>query len=153
VPGKKIAAAVALGAGAFYLLLSGGNVATERAFVMVAVFLVAILLDRRAISLRSVAIAAIIILLAQPEALTDPGFQMSFAATVALVASFAALRGRVAQRQIPWALRPIAITRFTSAVAGWATAPIAAAHFNRIAEYGLLANVLSVPVVGTIALY
>jgi len=149
VPGKKIAAAVALGAGAFYLLLSGGNVATERAFVMVAVFLVAILLDRRAISLRSVAIAAIIILLVQPEALTDPGFQMSFAATVALVASFAALRGRVAQRRIPWVVRPIAVTLFTSAVAGWATAPIAAAHFNRIAEYGLLANVLSVPVVGT----
>ncbi len=149
VPGKKIAAAVALGAGAFYLMLSGGNVATERAFVMVSVFLVAVLLDRRALSLRSVAIAAVIILLAQPESLTDPGFQMSFAATVALVASFGALRGRVSQRRIPWALRPIAVTLFTSAVAGWATAPIAAAHFNRVAEYGLLANVLSVPIVGT----
>lgn len=58
VPARKIAALGALGAGAFYLLLSGGNVATERAFIMVAVMLVAVLLDRRAISLRSVAIAA-----------------------------------------------------------------------------------------------
>jgi competence protein ComEC len=149
VPGKKVAAVVALAAGAFYLLISGGNVATERAFVMVSVFLGAVLLDRRAISLRSVAIAAIIILIAQPEALVDPGFQMSFAATAALVAAFAVLRGRVSARRIHWALRPIAVTLFTSAVAGWATAPIAAAHFNRVAEYGLLANVLSVPIVGT----
>jgi len=149
VPGKKVAAAVALAAGAFYLLISGGNVATERAFVMVSVFLGAVLLDRRAISLRSVAIAAIIILLVQPEALVDPGFQMSFAATAALVAAFGGLRGRMSARRIPWLLRPIAVTLFTSAVAGWATAPVAAAHFNRIAEYGLLANVLSVPIVGT----
>jgi hypothetical protein len=64
---------VALGAAAFYLALSGGNVATERAFVMVFVMLVAVLADRRAISLRSVAIAALIILVLRPEALTRRG--------------------------------------------------------------------------------
>ncbi len=149
VPGKKVAAAVALGAGGFYLMISGGNVATERAFVMACVFLGAVLADRRAISLRSVALAALIILCLQPEALLEPGFQMSFAATAALVAGFAGLRGRLPMRRIPRLIRPLAIVLFTSAVAGWATAPIAAAHFNRIAEYGLLANVLSVPIVGT----
>ncbi|MEL6683303.1 MAG: ComEC/Rec2 family competence protein, partial [Pseudomonadota bacterium] len=71
---KKIAAVCALFVGAFYLALSRGNVATERAFVMVAVMFVAVLLDRRALTLRAVAIAAVIILVWQPEALTGPGF-------------------------------------------------------------------------------
>ncbi|MCG6882944.1 MAG: ComEC family competence protein, partial [Silicimonas sp.] len=81
VPAKKIAAIGGLGAGAAYLVLSGGNVATERAFVMVAVMFGAVLADRRAVTLRAVAVAALIVLTLNPEALYGPGFQMSFAAT------------------------------------------------------------------------
>ena len=62
VPVRKLAAIFALIAAVSYLLLSGGNVATERAFVMVSVMFVAILFDRRAISLRVVAVAALIVL-------------------------------------------------------------------------------------------
>ena len=74
VPAKKIAALAALTAAAGYLLLSGGNVATERAFVMVAVMLVALLFDRRAISLRAVAVAALIVLVLRPESAVKSGF-------------------------------------------------------------------------------
>lgn len=152
LPTKKIAAVIALAAAAFYLALSGGNVATQRAFVMVAVMLVAVLADRRALTLRSVAIAAVIILLAQPESLLEPGFQMSFAATTALVATFGALRGRIAPGRIPgWAM-PVFTLVVSSAVAGFATAPIGAAHFNRISDYGLLANLASVPLMGTLVM-
>ncbi|MEZ5755651.1 MAG: ComEC/Rec2 family competence protein [Paracoccaceae bacterium] len=94
VNSKKVAAVVSLGVAYFYLLLSGANVATERAFIMVAVVLVAVLLDRRAITLRSVAIAGAILLAWQPEALLSPGFQMSFAATVALIVGFDAMSRR-----------------------------------------------------------
>ena len=87
-PARKMAAVGALMAASVYLALSGGNVATERAFIMVAVALCAILLNRRALSLRAVAIAALIVLTLRPEALMGPGFQMSFAATTALVAVF-----------------------------------------------------------------
>ena len=150
---KKIAAVVALGAAAFYLLLSGGNVATQRAFVMVAVMLVAVLLDRRAISLRSVAIAALIILVLRPEALTEAGFQMSFAATVALVAVFGVLRDlRAGREPLPGFLTAPLGVLMCSTVAGIATAPVAAAAFNRIAEYGLLANLLAVPLMGTVVM-
>ncbi|EAR51521.1 Putative Competence protein [Oceanicola granulosus HTCC2516] len=145
-PGKKIAAAAALLAGAGYLALSGGNVATERAFVMVAVMLVAVLAERRAITLRAVAVAAVIVLLRRPEELTGPGFQMSFAATVALVAVFAALRR--APWRLPRGLRGVAAVVVSSTVAGLATAPIAAAHFNMVSHYGLIANLASVPVMG-----
>ena len=91
-PIRKWAAGVALIVGAFYLALSGVNVATERAFTQVAVMFAAVLMDRRAVTLRSVAIAALIVLLRRPETLMSPGFQMSFAATTALVGVFAGVR-------------------------------------------------------------
>jgi len=151
VPIRKIAAVVALQAGAFYLALSGGNVATERAFIMVAVMFGAVLLDRRALTLRAVALAALVILVLPPESLPEPGFQMSFAATTALVAVFSALRDW-RWWSPPRALRaPIGIV-MSSAVAGLATAPFAAAHFNQVSHYGLLANLLAVPVMGTLVM-
>ena len=150
-PLRKIAAAVALVAASGYLALSGGNVATERAYVMAAVMLGAVLVDRRALSLRAVACAALIVLALRPETLLGPGFQMSFAATVALVAVFGALRDReIWLRGGVWGR--IAGLVLSSAVAGFATAPIAAAHFNVISHYGLAANLVSVPVMGMLVI-
>ncbi len=155
LPAKKIAAVTALVAASGYLGLSGANVATQRAFVMVSVMLLAILLDRRALSLRAVALAAIIVLVWRPESLISAGFQMSFAATTALVAVFSAIqRDPHADRAtIPhWRRRawPVFALILSSAVAGAATAPIAAVHFNQIARFGLVANLLSVPVMGMV---
>jgi competence protein ComEC len=152
VPGKKVAAVVALAAAAFYLALSGGDVPTLRAFVMVAVMLVAVLLDRRAISLRSVALAAVAVLLLTPEAVAEPGFQMSFGATAALVAGFAALHDRGTLRRLPGWARPVVVLLVSSVLAGFATAPFAAAHFNRYADYGLVANLAAAPVMGLVVM-
>ncbi len=146
----KLAALGALAASAGYLWLSGGGVATERAFVMVAVMLCAILADRRAISLRTVALAATIILIYSPEALTSPGFQMSFAATVALILVYDPW-SRLSPHVPVW-LRPVLILLISSFVAAMVTAPIAAAHFNRMSQYGLLANLLAVPVMGALVM-
>lgn len=147
-PTKKVAAVVALAVAAFYLALSGANVATERAFVMVAVMLIAVLADRRALSLRAVAIAALILLALRPESLLSPGFQMSFAATVVLIAGFARLdRALLAERLPGWTMPVVALV-LSSVLAGLATAPLAAAHFNRFTDYGLIANLLTVPAMG-----
>ncbi len=148
-PVRKLAAGCALVAAVIYLMLSGGNVATERAFVMVSVMLGAVLIDRRAISLRAVAVAALIVLTLRPETLLSPGFQMSFAATTALVAVFGALRNFGPTPGPKW-LRPVVGVLMSSAIAGLATAPIGAAHFNTMSHYGLLANLLSVPVMGSV---
>ncbi|WP_258552122.1 ComEC/Rec2 family competence protein [Paracoccus versutus] len=150
VPVHKLAAAGALCASALYLWLSGGGVATERAFIMVAVMLLAIIADRRAVSLRTVAVAAGLVLVLNPEALTEAGFQMSFAATVALILMqepWARLSPR-----LPWWARPVLMLFLSSFVAGMVTAPIAAAHFGRMTQYGLLANMLVVPVVGALVM-
>lgn len=149
LPVRKIAAVVALVVGAAYLALSGGNVATERAFIMVAVMFLAVLADRRAVTLRSVAVAALIVLALRPEALTGPGFQMSFAATTALVAVYGALRGKgLSPARWPFWARVVGGVALSSFVAGLATAPIGAAHFNQVPHYGLVANVVSVPLMG-----
>lgn len=151
LPVRKIAAIGALIAAAFYLILSGGNVATERAFVMTAVVLGALLVDRRAFSLRAVALAALIVLTLRPESLLGAGFQMSFAATTALVAVFGWLRDAEIRPGPPW-LRRVAAVVISSAVAGAATAPVAAAQFNTLSYYGLLANLLSVPLMGALVI-
>lgn len=150
-PARKLAAVGALVAASIYLALSGGNIATERAFVMVAVALCAVLVNRRAISLRAVAMAALIVLTLRPEALMGPGFQMSFAATTALVAVFAWIRDKDWSLGPKW-LQPVAGVVISSAVAGLATAPIGAAHFNTMAHYGLIANLASVPLMGTLVI-
>ena len=155
VPVKKIAAGAALAAGAGYLALSGATVATQRAFAMVAVALVAVLIDRPAITLRALAVAAMIVMVIRPVSVTEVGFQMSFAATIALVAAFEAWRtpgargGLLEPRRWPRRLALYAAgVLFTSLVAGLATAPYAAAAFNRAAPWGLAANLAAVPVMG-----
>ncbi|WP_406870196.1 ComEC/Rec2 family competence protein [Thioclava sp. 'Guangxiensis'] len=147
-PSRKIAAVVAILAASAYLWLSGGQVSTQRAWVMAAVMLGAVIFDRRALSLRNVALAAIVILMATPEALLNPGFQLSFAATVALISGLA-LWVRLAPR-LPHVLRvPIGFGS-SSLIAGLATAPLTAATFHRMADYGLVANLLAVPAMGMV---
>lgn len=151
VQAKPLAAVLALAAAALYLGLSGGNIATERAFIMVAVMLVAVMLNRRALSLRAVALAALITLTLRPEALLGPGFQMSFAATTALIAVFGWIRDSPLPRGPRW-FRPVLAVVISSFVAGLATAPFAAAHFNQFAHYGLIANLASVPLMGALVM-
>lgn len=148
---KKLAAALALVAGVGYLALSGATVPTQRAFAMVAVALVAVLFDRPAITLRALAVAAMVVLLVRPVSLFDAGFQMSFAATVALVATFEALPiGRQGGTRHPLRLVALYLAGIaaTSLVAGLATGPFAAYHFNRMAMWGLPANLLALPLMG-----
>ncbi len=143
---KKIAAGLAILIGLYYLLISGAAVSTQRAFIMVSIVMLGVFFDRRALSLHSIALAALVILAWRPEDVSSAGFQMSFAATIALVTVFQrtpALPGFSRWRQLP-----VISLVLSSLVAGLATAPFSAAHFNQVSHYGLLANILSLPVMG-----
>lgn len=161
-PVKKLAAAGALVTASAYLLISGGSVATQRAWVMLSIMLIAVILDRPALTMRNVALAAIVIILLSPSAVVGPGFQMSFAATAALIAAYAALSRRKAQRDwtpapashmliVPgwliWLFKAALGLAITSLVAGLATGLFSAHHFHRFAGNGLLANMLAMPLV------
>ncbi len=155
LPVKKYGAAVALLASFLYLLLSGAGVATLRSFIMLAVMLVAVLFDRRALTLRNLAISAILILLVTPHEIMGPSFQMSFAATAALISAYSWMAERQHENQTShqphsrWVrvkLFLIAAT-LTPIVAGLATALFSAWHFHRLSPMGLPANLAAMPVV------
>lgn len=155
-PVKKIAAIGALVVLAAYLIISGSSVPALRSFVMACVAFGAILLDRPAISMRGLALAVLIVVLVFPESVLEPGFQMSFAATMALVALFEMLKRAPHEPALPTpgpligALQ--AITRgiggvlLISFVAGLSTDPFAIYHFQRFAIYALPANLITAPI-------
>jgi competence protein ComEC len=154
-PIKKWAAGAALVAAACYLLLSGAEVATQRSFIMVAVVLIGVMVDRPTLTFRTLTVAAFAVMLLAPEAVIHPSFQMSFAATLALIAGYqhglpwrqggreTSLRARIAL----WGGREIVGLLLVSLLAGAATMPFIAYHFHRISPYGLLGNLLAMPIV------
>jgi competence protein ComEC len=153
-PIKKWAALAALGAATFYLLLSGAEVATQRSFIMIAIVLVGVMLDRQTLTLRSITVAALGVLIVTPETLVHPSFQMSFAATLALVAVYQwqlhlspGADSSFGTRAALWGAREIVTLVIGSAAAGFATTMFAAYHFHRLAPYGVLANLLAMPIV------
>jgi competence protein ComEC len=159
-PIKKWAAFAALLAAGFYLLLSGAEVATQRSFIMVAIVLIGVMVDRPTLTLRTLTAAALGVLLLAPEAIVHPSFQMSFAATLALVAGYqGGLPWMSRARETPlgvrvalWGGREIVGLVLVSLLAGTATIPFIAYHFHRVSAYGLLANLLAMPLVSVLVM-
>jgi competence protein ComEC len=148
-PIKKWAAVAAIAATFAYLMLSGDSVPPQRSFVMTSLVLLAVLFDRSALSMRLIAWAAMVVLLTTPDALTGPSFQMSFAAVVALIAAYETAWVRRWSRGEGGRLsrlgHHVGGLALTSLIATAATAPYAIYHFNRMSDYGLVANLLAVP--------
>ncbi len=157
-PIKKWTAVLALLGAFVYMLLAGADAPTLRSFIMIALVLLGVLFDRPAITLRTLSIAAFAVLSMTPEAVLNPGFQMSFAATLALVSIYQRLApalltappakdGGAVYRISATAGRWLLAGALTSLLAGLATTPYAVFHFQRLAPYGILANVLAMPVI------
>jgi len=146
---RKPAAIIGALAATGYLILSGASVATQRAYIMAIIVFLAVILDRRAFSMRSVTVAALITLLFHPEALISVGFQMSFAAVAALVVVYREWQDKrgYAPKYGLWQKIKSNFTALTvtSFVAGTATSGFAVLHFNRIARYSLIGNILAMP--------
>ncbi len=165
-PAKKYAAFGALAATAAYLVISGAGIAAQRSFTMLAVMLLAVMVDRAALTMRNLAISAVIILLIAPHEVMGPSFHMSFAATAALVAAYAAwasYRERRTPRRQASKYGPVRLAfttgmkyvsglSLTSVVAGLATALFTAWHFQQVSPLGLVANLAAMPFVSAIVM-
>ncbi len=160
---RKIAALVALVAIVFYTWLVGAPIPAVRAMLMAGLVFIAIMVDRRALTLRTVALSAFCILLIYPESLLTPGFQMSFGAILALVSGFEAWTAH--KRAQPFAeldaARPslfklpfvyVGGVVLSSILAGAATMPFGAWHFQRLQLLGVLGNLAAVPLTGVIVM-
>ncbi len=150
-PIKKWAAAAALMVVFFYCQLAGWTVPIQRSFYMGALVLAAVLIDRNPLSMRMIAWAAVLVLLVAPDGLVGASFQMSFGSVVALIACWERLRGTWTRWNAGLGL-PGRIALYllglalTSVVATIATAPMSAFHFNRIALFGVVANMIAIPI-------
>ncbi|MCO5065664.1 MAG: ComEC/Rec2 family competence protein [Rhizobiaceae bacterium] len=166
-PAKKYAAAAALFVVGAYLFISGGDVAAERSFLMLAVMLLAVLVDRRALSMRNLAVAATVVMIFTPHEIAGPSFQMSFAATAALIGGYAiwgALRARrtpptksgahvpLLRRMAQAVSSMVAGSIATALVAGLATAIFGVWHFQRISPLSLFANLATSPIVSLVVM-
>lgn len=150
-PMKKLAAMLALAGAGGYLLLAGAPVPTRRAFIMVMLTLIAVMVDRTALSMRLVAVAAMVVLALEPWTLLSPGFQMSFGAVIALIAMAELWRDRQHTEQYGGIAGTIARygggLALTTLVASLATAPYALHHFGHLSLAGVGANVAAMPLV------
>jgi competence protein ComEC len=149
-PTKPIAALAALAAGGGYMLLTGAHVPIIRSFSMACLVTLGVLLGRRALSLRGLALAMAALLLIVPEQAMGVSFQMSFSAVLALIAGYDALRPALSRLHGhgSWPRRlagHVVALALTSALAGTASAPFAAYHFGHVQLYNVLANVAAVP--------
>lgn len=154
-PLKKIAAVIALSGAAFYVALAGAEVPAVRALMMTGLVMIAIVMDRSPLSLRLVAFSALVVLVLWPHSLVGVSFQMSFAAVAALICFFDYIR--------PWwnawysragivrkAVLYILSVLLTSIIAGTVTGFFSLYHFQQFPVYGVLANMLAVPVTGVV---
>ena len=169
---KKISAVVAIIVAFIYLLISGANIPAVRAFIMVLIVLLAVVANRRSLSMRSVAIAFMLILIIYPESIVSAGFQMSFAAVFALIATFETSVSHFHKRISLFRASPkksksviaivkniflfviswIVITFITDFVASSATLPFCVYHFDRVAVYSFITNLITAPILGIIVM-
>lgn len=154
-PVRALAAVFACLGALFYLMLSGWQVPAVRSFVMIAIMFLAIVLARPALSLRNVALAALLLLVLRPENLLDVSFLMSFAATTGLVALYEQIgerrRTRIEPPEPAGPLRRFAqligADILTTLVAGLSVAPLGAYFFHNVQHYSVLGNLLALPIV------
>ncbi|MES2984891.1 MAG: ComEC/Rec2 family competence protein [Pseudomonadota bacterium] len=148
---KSLAAWVTLLLVTAYLFVTGLPISAVRAYVMIVLVLLAVILRRQVDPMRSLSIAALLMLVYNPANLLDPGFQLSFAATLAIIALVEARmlaphpaieRGRVRN-----AIHLIGTMLLVSVVAEGATAPLVIAMFNNVSPYGVFANSVATPLV------
>jgi competence protein ComEC len=160
-PIKKWAAVAAMAGATAYCIFSGNEVATERSLVMTLTMLGAILVDRPALSMRNLAISALIVLAREPETMLGPSFQMSFAAVAGMIAANEWWQSRRPERKEPAAWGGIFLRKLwiaaagsvaTTLIASFATAPFAAFHFQRVNPYGLIGNALAIPFVSFVVM-
>ena len=156
-PIKKIAAFAGIMAAVFYTVFVGAGTPSVRAMMMTVIAFFAIMADRSPVSLRLVSFAALVLLIWKPENLTTVSFQMSFSAVLALVLFYEALRPKITRWYSHAGLIRKSMLYFggicaTTMIATIATAPFALYHFNALAKYGLLANVLAMPILSFVVM-
>jgi len=156
-PIKKIAAVIAMLGVTFYTVLAGADVPAVRSVLMTGLVLFAIVIDRSPLSLRLIAFAALVVLITTPFSLIGVSFQMSFAAVAALICFFEYIqpvwtrlysRAGIIRKTLLYLIGLV----MTSVIAGGMTGLFGLYHFQQFAVYGVISNMIAVPLTGFIVM-
>ncbi|WP_265030630.1 ComEC/Rec2 family competence protein [Wolbachia endosymbiont (group B) of Athalia cordata] len=139
---KKISAFFTILPTTFYLLITGMQISAQRAYIMVILVLVAIMIERKYRGLIAIAFAASVILIVEPEAILKPGFQMSFSAVLALVASY-----QINANKFLKIIKYFVSIMISSIIASLATVPYTIYNFNYFSISGIITNLIAIPIV------
>ena len=159
---KSIAACMTLLLITAYLFVTGTPISAVRAYVMIVLVLLAVLFRRHVDPMRSLAITAFLMLVVTPSDLLDPGFELSFAATLAILSLVESTmlreRARMELHRFTRAVYALFAMVMVSVVAEIATTPIVISQFNNVSLYGVFANMLATPIMSlylmpTVALF
>ena len=148
----KIAAVLSLFPVVIYGLLSGMSPSTQRAVIMVTVFLMTFLFEREHDSINTLAIAAMIILVVHPPSLFSISFQLSFIAVLAIIYGLSRIRikSKTRKQGLFQLRKKVYLFLLTSLFAILGTLPLLMLYFNQVSFVGLLANLLIIPIIGFI---
>ncbi|MDR0288648.1 MAG: ComEC family competence protein [Rickettsiales bacterium] len=141
---KKISAFLTILPTTFYLLITGMQISAQRAYIMVILVLVAIIIERKYRGLIAIAFAASMILIIEPEAILKPGFQISFSAVLALVASYQINANKLFKIKI---IKYFVSIMISSVIASLATVPYTIYNFNYLSISGIITNLIAIPIV------
>ncbi|MGV2333203.1 MAG UNVERIFIED_CONTAM: ComEC family competence protein [Planctomycetaceae bacterium] len=149
---KKIAAIISIIGSYIYLLISSAGVASVRAFIMTSLLMLAILYDRKVFSMRSVTIAAMIILTLNPEYVLHPSFQLSFVAVLSLIGGFEYYTKNklfASEKYMLWDRLKLGFCSnlYSTFLASFGTTPFVLYHFYIMSNYSIIANLLIVPLI------
>ena len=151
---KRIAAAGGIIAALAYYAISGGSVAATRATIMIVLVFGAVIVGRRALTMRNVALAALIVIASDPVSVLRPSFQLSFSAVIALIGAWELTRQREPRERarLPGALAYLFGIVSTSFIAGAATLLFTMYHFQQTAPLGILGNLFAMPLVAFVTM-
>jgi competence protein ComEC len=141
LPIPKISALLAILLSTFYVFLAGAPISAQRALITSSLVMLCLVFDKRLDPIRSLVLVAIILLLIRPESLFSAGLQMSFAACFALITSFKLSENFLAKLPFQYLVKLM----IASVSATLGVAPFILYHFNQFTPYGLIANLICVP--------
>jgi competence protein ComEC len=148
---RKIAGVLTLIPLCLYLVFSGFSPSTQRAFIMIAIFMISFLMEKQTHPFNTLAVAGIIILFADPAALFSISFQLSFTAVFFIIAGMKVME-KYPKINPPKPLKFLISISSVTLLAGLGTFPLIAGYFNLVSLVQIPANLVLVPVIGFMCL-
>ncbi len=147
---RKSAAVLSLIPILLYGILAGMSPSTQRAVIMVGVFLLTFLLEREHNLINTIAVAGLIILIISPPSLFSISFQLSFAAVLAITYGTSKIlqSKEKTENTLTSLLKSVYTFFIVSGLAIIGTAPLTMFYFNQISLTGIFSNLIFIPLIG-----